>query len=194
VWNSTAVRCSCMIATGPLPNANLGVMPSSSSSAPSPADAIPASGTPATRGVLPAPRLWRSRTNRVVLGVIGGLAEKLGWEAKPLRILWGFVGVITIGLGALPAIIPYLALWGITQARGTPAPTRPFRRSRKHHLFSGLLGGVADWLGVKPWLVRVGYVGLTSVTLVFPGIVAYLVLWAKTPVAKPDANADSSES
>jgi phage shock protein PspC (stress-responsive transcriptional regulator) len=60
-------------------------------------------------------------------------------------------------------------------------------------MVSGLLGGVAEWLGVKPWLVRVGYVGLTSVTFVFPGIVAYLVLWAKTPLARPDAvnhNAD----
>lgn len=191
--NSTAAGRSCVGTARPPPNANLGLMPSSPSSTPSPVDVMPASGTPATRGVLPAPRLWRSRTNRVVLGVIGGLAEKLGWEARPLRILWGFVGFVTIGLGALPAIIPYLALWGITEARGTPAPTRPFRRSRKHHVFSGLLGGVAEWLGVKPWLVRVGYVGLTSVTLLFPGIVAYLVLWAKTPVAKPDTSPESSE-
>lgn len=135
---------------------------------------------------LPAPRLWRSRTNRVALGVIGGLAEKLGWEAKPLRILWGLVGVLSLPLGALPAIVPYLALWGITQARGTPAPQRPLRRSRTNQMVSGLLGGAAEWLGVKPWLVRLGYVGLTSVTFVIPGVVAYLVLWAKTPLARPD--------
>ena len=158
-------------------------------SAPSPADAVPAAPVP--RAVLPTPRLWRSRTNRVALGVIGGLAEKLGWEAKPLRILWGFVGFMTLPLGALPAIVPYLALWGITQARGTPAPQRPLRRSRTHHIFSGFLGGVAEWLGVKPWLVRVGYVGLTSVTFLFPGIVAYLVCWAKTPLAKVETRAES---
>lgn len=165
----------------------------SSFSAPSPPDVIPASPTPQGPRV-PAPRLWRSRTNRVALGVIGGLAEKLGWEAKPLRILWGLVGVLTLPLGALPAIVPYLAVWGITQARGTPTPQRPLRRSRRHQLVSGLLGGVAEWLGVKPWLVRVGYVGLTSVTFLLPGIVTYLVLWAKTPVAPAqDASADEAD-
>ena len=143
------------------------------------------------KNILPAPRLWRSRTNRVVLGVIGGLAEKLGWEAKPLRILWGLVGVLTLPLGALPAIAPYLALWGITQARGTPAPQRPFRRSRTNQMLSGLLGGAAEWLGLRPSVVRLGYAALTAMTFVFPGLIAYLVLWAKTPLAKPEVKPES---
>jgi phage shock protein PspC (stress-responsive transcriptional regulator) len=126
-----------------------------------------------------------------VLGVIGGLAEKLRWEAKPLRILWGLVGFLTLPLAALPAIVPYIALWGITRARGTPVPQPPLRRSRRHQMISGLLGGVAEWLGIKPTVVRVGYVALTTVTFVFPGIVTYLVLWAKTPLAKADARPDS---
>lgn len=168
-------------------------MPTSSSSyrSPSPPPVEGATGLQPPKPVLPVPRLWRSRTNKVALGVIGGLAEKLGWEAKPLRILWGLVGVLSLPLGALPAIVPYLALWGITQARGTPTPQRPFRRSRKDHLISGVLGGAAEWLGLKPWLVRLGFVGLTSLTFVFPGIVTYLVLWAKTPLARLDNRDDS---
>ena len=158
-------------------------MPTSPSPSPSP----PA----ASKGVLPVPRLWRSRTNRVALGVIGGLAEKLGWEAKPLRILWGLVGFLTLPFGALPALVPYLALWGITEARGTPVPERPLRRSRTHHMVSGLLGGVAEWLGLEPWVVRVGFAALTSVTFVFPGVIAYLVLWAKTPLARLESKSDS---
>jgi phage shock protein C len=156
------------------------------SSANSPADAVPAS-SPA-RGAGPVPRLWRSRTNRVALGVIGGLAEKLGWEAKPLRILWGLVGVLTLPLGALPAVVPYLALYGITQARGMPAPQRPFRRSRTKQLVSGTLGGIAEWLGLRPALVRIGYSALTAATFVIPGVVTYLVLWAKTPLADRDGS------
>ena len=143
--------------------------------------------------MLPTPRLWRSRTNRVLFGVIGGLAEKLGWEAKPLRILWGLVGFLTLPLGALPAIVPYLAVWGITQARGTPAPQRPLRRSRAHQMISGLLGGVAEWLGVRPSLVRIGYSALTALTLVVPGILAYLVLWAKTPLAHPERSEEEPD-
>ena len=167
---------------------------SPSSSSPRSPSTPPAEGAPAVaaaKNVLPTPRLWRSRTNRVALGVIGGLAEKLGWEARPLRILWGLVGLVSLPLGALPAIVPYLALWGITQARGTPTPQRPFRRSRTHHLISGTLGGVAEWLGLKPSVVRIGFGALTAATFVFPGVVAYLVLWAKTPMGRLETKSDS---
>jgi phage shock protein C len=132
---------------------------------------------------VPAPRLWRSRTNRVALGVIGGLAEKFGWEAKPLRILAGILGVLTLPIGALPVIVPYVTLWAITRVPGT---TQPLRRSR-NQVVAGVLGGVAEWLGVKPALVRVTYSALTLATFGLPGVVTYLVLWAKTKPADDPA-------
>jgi phage shock protein C len=89
----------------------------------------------------------------------------------------------------LPVVIPYLTILGITRARGPAAPAKPFRRSRDNHMIAGVLGGVSEWLGVKPALVRVGYGALTIATLGLPGIVTYLVLWAKTPLS--DARADS---
>ena len=147
-----------------------------------PTSDAPAAGV-APSAQSPPPRLWRSRSNRVALGVIGGLAEKLGWEAKPLRILAGLLGVLTLPIGALPVIIPYLTIWGITRARGPATPAKPFRRSRTDQKVAGVLGGVADWLGAKPGFVRVAYVGLTIATMGLPGIIAYLILWAKTPIA-----------
>jgi phage shock protein C len=117
------------------------------------------------------------------LGVIGGLAEKFGWEAKPLRILAGLLGVLTLPLGALPIVVPYLTLWAITRARGPAAPAKPFRRSRTDQMIAGVLGGVAEWLGLKPGLVRLAFTGLTIATFGLPGVVTYLVLWAKTPLA-----------
>jgi phage shock protein C len=139
---------------------------------------------------LPPPRLWRSRSNRLVLGVLGGLAEKLGWEAKPLRILAGLLGVITLPIGSLPVIVPYVTLWAITRARGPAGPAKPFRRSRSNQKIAGVLGGFADWAGMKPGVVRVAYVGLTAATFGLPGIVTYLVLWAKTPVADGATSAE----
>jgi len=156
----------------------------STSSSPSPIPAAPASV--AQRG--PVPRLWRSRTNRVVLGVIGGLAEKLRWEARPLRILVGLLGVLTLPIASLPVVVPYLMVWAITRASGPKTPPRPFRRSRTNHVFAGVLGGVAEWLGVKPIVARVGYSVLTIATLGLPGIVTYLVLWAKTPLSAESRN------
>src|SRR3954462_1924052 len=134
------------------------------------------------RSSAPPPRLWRSATNRVALGVIGGIAGKLGWEAKPLRILVGLLGVLTLPIGALPVLVPYLTIWGITRTHGAKRPSQPLRRSATNQVVSGVLGGVADWLGVKPTLVRVGYSALTLATFGLPGIVTYLIMWAKLGV------------
>ena len=95
----------------------------------------------------------------------------------------GLLGVLTIPLGALPVIVPYVTLWAITRARGAAVPAQPLRRSRTNHVIAGVLGGVAEWLGVRPGLVRVTYSALTLATFGVPGVVTYLVLWAKTKVA-----------
>ncbi len=63
------------------------------------------------------PRLWRSRNNKVVAGVVGGLAERLSVSATGLR--W-FVGLGTFFSGVFPGIVVYLMLWAITEARSAP--------------------------------------------------------------------------
>jgi phage shock protein C len=135
----------------------------------------------------PAPRLWRSASNRVVLGVIGGLAEKFGLEAKPLRILAGLLGVLTLPIAALPVIVPYLTIWGITRTHGAARTPQPLRRSKDNQVIAGVLGGLSEWLGVKPRIVRVTYSALTLATFGLPGIVTYLILWAKLKVAAPQS-------
>lgn len=55
---------------------------------------------------------------------------------------------------------------------------RPKRiyRSRGDRMVAGVLGGVADYLGLDPSLVRLGYVLLLILTGFFPGIFFYLVM------------------
>jgi phage shock protein C len=65
------------------------------------------------------PRLWRSRNNKVVAGVVGGLAERLSVSATGLR--W-FVAVGTFFSGVFPGIVAYLILWAITEAHSSPSP------------------------------------------------------------------------
>jgi phage shock protein C len=139
---------------------------------------------PVARPKAPQPRLWRSATNRVVLGVIGGISEKLGWEAKPLRILAGLLGILTLPIGALPVLVPYLTIWAITRTHGAKRPSQPLRRSATNQVVAGVLGGIGEWLGVKPNVVRVGYSALTIATFGLPGIVAYLILWSKLGVER----------
>ena len=52
--------------------------------------------------------LTRSRRNRMIAGVCGGLAQSLGWDPTLVRILYVLVSVIS---AAFPGILVYLVLW-----------------------------------------------------------------------------------
>lgn len=52
--------------------------------------------------------LYRSKCNRVLGGVCGGLATSLGWGATRVRVLYVLVSVIS---AAFPGILVYLILW-----------------------------------------------------------------------------------
>lgn len=125
---------------------------------------------------LPVPRLWRSRSNRVVAGVLGGLSEKFGWEPLPVRILYG---LLTIASGGL-LVVPYAAIWAITRAHGPRRPGPALWRSRSHKIVAGVLGGLAEKFGVPAALLRVVYAAFTVFSFGVPGVLTYLVLWAAT--------------
>ena len=59
----------------------------------------------------------------------------------------------------------------------------PLRRSRKHKMIAGVCGGIAEWLGWDPTVVRILYVVVSCVSVAFPGILAYLILWLIMPKA-----------
>jgi phage shock protein PspC (stress-responsive transcriptional regulator) len=61
--------------------------------------------------------------------------------------------------------------------------SNPLRRSRRHRMIAGVCGGLAEWLGWDPTLVRVLYVIVSILSVAFPGIVVYLVLWLVMPEA-----------
>ena len=50
----------------------------------------------------------RSRNDRVLAGVMGGIAQRFGWNATLLRVI--FV-IISIASAAFPGILVYLILW-----------------------------------------------------------------------------------
>ena len=60
---------------------------------------------------------------------------------------------------------------------------RPLRRSRRHRMVAGVCGGIAEWLGWDPTLVRVLYVVGSVASVAFPGILVYLILWLVVPLA-----------
>jgi phage shock protein C len=54
--------------------------------------------------------LIRSRRNRMIAGVCGGLAQSLGWDPTHVRLLYVLVSVIS---AAFPGILVYLVLWAV---------------------------------------------------------------------------------
>ncbi len=56
----------------------------------------------------------------------------------------------------------------------------PLRRSRRHRIVAGVCGGLAEWLGWRPLLVRVLYV-LVGALPFLSGLLVYLVLWLLIP-------------
>ena len=54
-------------------------------------------------------------------------------------------------------------------------------RSRRNRMLAGVCGGIAESLGWDPTLVRLLYVLVSVLSVAFPGIVVYLVLWVVMP-------------
>ena len=52
--------------------------------------------------------LYRSNRQSMIAGVMGGIAERFGWNANLLRLI--FV-VISLMSAAFPGILVYLILW-----------------------------------------------------------------------------------
>lgn len=61
-------------------------------------------------------------------------------------------------------------------------------RSREHRVLAGVMGGLGEFFGVDPVLLRLGYLILTVFTGFIPGIVGYalaIVIVPEAPHATP---------
>ena len=54
------------------------------------------------------PTLARSRNDRVLVGVVGGIAARFGWNSTVLRVVYVLGSALS---AAFPGILVYLILW-----------------------------------------------------------------------------------
>ena len=54
-----------------------------------------------------ARRLRRSRKHRIIAGVCGGIAERIGWTPTSVRFVYVLLSLFPV----LPGILVYLILW-----------------------------------------------------------------------------------
>jgi phage shock protein C len=62
----------------------------------------------------------------------------------------------------------------------SPHPV-PLRRSRTDRMIAGVCAGLAHHFGLDVTLVRVLYVLVSILSVAFPGILVYIILWVVIP-------------
>jgi phage shock protein C len=62
-----------------------------------------------------------------------------------------------------------------------PGLSGPLRRSRSNRMIAGVVGGLAKYFDIDPTLARVLYVVGSIISVAFPGILVYVLLWAIIP-------------
>jgi len=153
----------------------------------------PASAKPSGQA---ARRLVRPR-ERVFGGVCSGFANYFDMDVTLLRVIWVLVVVFT---GIFPGVVAYLVAWiVIPEGSASPATAgadsgRRLYRSVKDRKLGGVCGGLGEYLGADPTVIRLVWALLT----VFPGFIvcgllAYLVAWIVIPEA-PVAHTATAES
>lgn len=56
-------------------------------------------------------KLHRSRQNRLLAGVLGGIAEYLGWKPTNVRLLFWAVIILSAGITLPMAVLTYVLMW-----------------------------------------------------------------------------------
>ncbi len=139
-------------------------------------------------------RLFRSRTDTILGGVAGGVAEYLDMDPSLVRIVWAILGIITGGI----FVVLYAVMWIVVPEGDAPAgmgvaadgdlpgaasgggPSAPMVR---HHrggsgngtlIFGLILIGVGAWFLVRQYL-DINVDRLWPVGLILLGVLLLLV-------------------
>lgn len=75
-------------------------------------------------------RLYRTPRNSMIAGVMGGIAERFGWNANLLRVIFVLTSVMS---AAFPGLLVYLVLWMLMPKQNpqTPSNTAPHQQHMK---------------------------------------------------------------
>ncbi len=128
-------------------------------------------------------RLYRSAADKKLGGVCGGLAEYLGADVTIVRFVVLLLAIFT-GVGFIAYLVAWLVMpLGPEMPPAGVPPGRRLRRSMTDRKIGGVCGGVANFLGLDPTIVRV--VWLLACLVGGGGLIAYLVAWMVIPAEEP---------
>lgn len=61
---------------------------------------------------------------------------------------------------------------------------KQLRRSRRNRMIGGVCGGIAEYFDMDPTMVRLLYVIASVISVAFPGILVYIIMWIVMPEAE----------
>ena len=137
--------------------------------------------------------LQRSRMDRQIAGVCGGIARYLNIDPALVRLAWAFLTCLAFVPGSIVlGVIAYIAAIAIlpeaepgTETMGTVPSERRLERSVTSAKVAGVCSGLAAYFAVDVTVVRFLWVILS----IFPGfllggLLAYVVAWASMPCGR----------
>ncbi len=142
-----------------------------------------------------ARRLVRVPEEGRVGGVCAGIASYLDADVTLVRLAWVILSIVPGFL--LGGLVAYAACWALlpTAAPGERQTYRGTRltRSFRDRQLAGVCGGLAEYLGVDPTIVRVASVILAIYPGAFVGgAIAYLIRWIVIPSSLAPMHVDTS--
>lgn len=132
-------------------------------------------------------RLTRLPGEGRLAGVCAGLAAYLDVDVTIVRLAWIILSIVP---GAIVGgVIVYVVAWLIMPedvAVPGAVPRGRLARSTGDRKIAGVCGGLADYFGEDPTLVRLGVVILSIYpgAVVF-GVLAYAIAWVVMPDQRP---------
>ena len=132
-------------------------------------------------------KLYRSRSNKKIAGVLGGLGGY--WKIDPTIIRLIFL-VIFFLTAIFPLLIAYIIAAIVIPLEPASRVKKKYKRlyrSRKNKFLAGVLAGVAKFLKIDPTIVRLIFIAVMILTGFAPMIFAYIIAWIIIP-EKPGRN------
>jgi phage shock protein PspC (stress-responsive transcriptional regulator) len=132
----------------------------------------------------PPRRLTRLPAEGKLGGVCAGIARYFDTDPTFVRLAWLILSVVPgVILGGL---IAYAVAWVLlpVDATASAIAVRRLERSTSDRKIAGVCGGLADYFGIDPTVVRIAAVVLAIYPgAIICGIVVYLAAWFVMPSA-----------
>ncbi|NGX51798.1 MAG: hypothetical protein KR126chlam5_00085 [Candidatus Anoxychlamydiales bacterium] len=132
-------------------------------------------------------KLYRSRSNKKVAGVLGGLGNYFNIDPTIIRLLFLAVFFIT---AIFPLSIVYIIAAIVIPVELTLRKYKKYKRlyrSRKYKFIAGVLAGIAMYFKIDSTIVRLIFIVIMIITGFVPMIFAYIIAWIIMP-EKPRKN------